>query len=1195
MKKLFTILVAATSAFALFFSCTVKEINEPVENLVPDGYVAVNLSASMEAVKSAIDGEGHTVWSEGDELAIFWEGGQGTASLASGAGNSTAVFTAVIPEGKQVSYAVYPSDAAVAADFENSTVSVSVPAEQAGSFAAGNIAVAKEDAGNLAFYNVNSFLSVQLISDDITKIEVESVYGSPFAGTQLVYLGGETPELGAMLETSSVVSMTAGVAGTYYISVLGDIVHSEGFLLKYYKGDMLSGTYHLNKSVTTLRSKGLSFGEFEPDGNYYVTVEGQGKKNGVSWENAMSKDQLWSMLALTGSETEAEKAAKLAAIDGAFIHMGGGEYVFGDTPLLSYDEENPVTLTFIGDYPATGGVQDRTDPANRAYFSGAEAHAALILRGKIIANFDGIGFKDGYTNDDEEEIETSGSAPKVAAALDAVGEGVFINMSYCDVKENDHNANGNWGAGIRLNGVGSFSADHVVFADNSSPAAPALSIRNTNVSVTDCEFNGNEATTSNSGAVYISGTSEAVFTSCIFDGNAATAKNGGAVHQNQYSTSTFTDCIFTNNIAFNDDSSRTSGEGYGGAINVVGSSSADPVQNPNITIENCTFSGNMAWRGGCIHVAATGTASVTGCTFSGNGSPTTTRGGGVAYTESDISFTDCTFGGENAEDANQALWGGAIHNVGGITSIFTSTFQNNVAAGGGGAVCAEKCLRVDYSGGGTSYFLGNSVTGTAADKNNHASNGGGAIWAETYKTDSGKNVSVKKAVFKGNHAVSGGAALVYGNSTGCNFYDCTFGGTEEGEANYSTGNEKNHGGGSIYLRDKCYCTVRNCTFTNEHAMRYAGSVFANNSGNFIVEGCTFTGCYSSNGWGGAINTSSGSLDNLTIKGSSFIGCHSNCGGAVLTRISSGKVAITDYNDKGCLFKGNYADHATAVYCGGALQIEGKSTVSEGTSSVRVTIWKADFIDNYSGNGGAIYSKNSGKPDIYIDRCFFDGNYITKEWGAVMATDGLNRLNINNVSIRNSYTTSTDAGRQTDNKPSWIAIYGNPSAFSISNSTIIGDPQYSADGESFTPLPSGNGLINYGGSTTLYLINNIIATNTPSIPVVYGDTGAQTVDLRYNQYGTATNVVTTDNGGNVSGLTASDFDGLSWAGRCWQWSGTVGGVAPDMITAEDFLTRLSAVNEAYVTWIASPDDHYDYYGTNRGDGYWWPGAYQPAVD
>ena len=38
-------------------------------------------------------------------------------------------------------------------------------------------------------------------------------------------------------------------------------------------------------------------------------------------------------------------------------------------------------------------------------------------------------------------------------------------------------------------------------------------------------------------------------------------------------------------------------------------------------------------------------------------------------------------------------------------------------------------------------------------------------------------------------------------------------------------------------------------------------------------------------------------------------------------------------------------------------------------------------------------------------------------------------------------------------------------------------------------------------------------------------------------------------------------------------------------------RLNAVNAAFVTWIASPDDHYDYYGNNRGDGSWWPGAYQ----
>jgi hypothetical protein len=55
---------------------------------------------------------------------------------------------------------------------------VTVPAEQNGTFSAGNIAVAEVGEGNsLAFNNVNAFLCVQLVSDEVTKIHVKSVGG----------------------------------------------------------------------------------------------------------------------------------------------------------------------------------------------------------------------------------------------------------------------------------------------------------------------------------------------------------------------------------------------------------------------------------------------------------------------------------------------------------------------------------------------------------------------------------------------------------------------------------------------------------------------------------------------------------------------------------------------------------------------------------------------------------------------------------------------------------------------------------------------------------------------------------------------------------------------------------------------------------------------------------------------------------
>ena len=201
--------------------------------------------------------------------------------------------------------------------------------------------------------------------------------------------------------------------------------------------------------------------------------------------------------------------------------------------------------------------------------------------------------------------------------------------------------------------------------------------------------------------------------------------------------------------------------------------------------------------------------------------------------------------------------------------------------------------------------------------------------------------------------------------------------------------------------------------------------------------------------------------------------------------------------------------------------------------------------------------------------------------------------MNNCTIRNSYTTSSDG--QPD-WPSWLCIDGFPDdgVASISNRTIIGNVQYSADGSSFTPLTTdeAGALVAFWGSQPNYLINNIIVPNSASVTAVCG-TGSETVDLYYNQLGTVSKMVQTDSGGNVTGLTASSFDGLAWTSGLWQWSGTSGGSAPSKITASNFISRLTSINSAYVDWLATPDIRYDYRGVDRGDGesQWWPGAYQ----
>ena len=715
----------------------------------------------------------------------------------------------------------------------------------------------------------------------------------------------------------------------------------------------------------------------------------------------------------------------------------------------------------------------------------------------------------------------------------------------------------------------------------------AINVSSGDLTITGGTFSGNEGIWG--GAIMYNASGKTLSISgTTFSDNSAT-KDGGALELGNGSVE-LTNCTFTGNEALHDDITRTEGNGYGGAIDCYSAT--------NLSVSGGSFSGNVAWRGGAMNINTTGSVSLSGVTFTANGSTEYTRAGGAIYGKQNFTITDCTFGGPNAADGNKAKFGGAINHVmhkvndestHGLVSLYGGTFRNNVALECGGAICEESGMNIDrYEGVGT-LFQDNSVTAETANDC-----GGGALWAETYSQGNNKNVNVKWAVFKGNEAFSGGACYVYGNSSGLYFTDCTFGGENSGDANYARGNSgSNCGGGTLCMNNKSYSTFTRCTITGDHAKRYGGSVYANTAGgNFIAQGCTFTGCYSSNGWGGAIASYKGKMSELKIAGGAIIGCHSNTGGAILCRLTGDKFVVTDYNGVGTLFQGNYANHDTNIYQGGAIQFEGAATVTDGTSSLRVTIWKARFVSNYAGQGGAIYASSAGKPDIYIDRCSFDGNYITKKWGPVLATDGVNRFQMNNTTIRNSYTTNTSSENQTDLKPSWVALDGMPAdgLVTISNTTIIGDAQYSADGSSFTPLPSGNSLVAIWGSQPNYLINNIIVPNTASVASVRG-TGSEALNLRYNQLGNVVNVTQTDLGGNVTGLSASSIGGLSWTSNCWQWNGTIGGNAPDMTTATDVLDRLNALNSAFITWIDSPDDHYDYYGTNRGNGDWWPGAYQ----
>ncbi|MBE0688139.1 MAG: right-handed parallel beta-helix repeat-containing protein, partial [Anaerolineaceae bacterium] len=147
--------------------------------------------------------------------------------------------------------------------------------------------------------------------------------------------------------------------------------------------------------------------------------------------------------------------------------------------------------------------------------------------------------------------------------------------------------------------------------------------------------------------------------------------------------------------------------------------------NSNLTVANCTLSGNHSTDGGGI-LKSGGTLTVVNSNFSGNSAEN--WGGGIWNSSGTLTVTNSTFSG------NSASVGGGIMNFRGTLTVTDSTFSGNSADdfGGGGIFNADGTLTVTNS-----TFSGNS------------GGGGGGIY--NYGT-----LTVTNSTFSGNSAVYGG-------------------------------------------------------------------------------------------------------------------------------------------------------------------------------------------------------------------------------------------------------------------------------------------------------------------------------------------------------------------------------------------------------------------------------------------------------
>ena len=799
MKKIYKLLVCAVGVTTLF-SCVKENIEQPQDNQIPEGYEMQEFAATTVDTKTTVevnaDGtHGATLWAKGDQLSIFWNNGKGTADLDGEGGSNIGKFKGAVPQGVKATHAVYPSS--VEASVDGNTVKVTVPAEQIGTFAAGNISVAEVAEDNsLAFNNVNAFLCVQLVSDEVTKIHVKSVGGHALVGTVPVTFTGEGAEIAAAENTSSEVTMTAGAKGHYYISIVPGVTHNGGLLMTYYKGEEVSGTYFFDKNLSVVANKIYNFGEFEPDGNYYVSVEGAGKKNGVSMANAMPVAKMTTLLQKSTAD-----AAALAAVDGAVFHFAAGEYELAEQALnLSYPGE-PVKLTF----KAEGEVS----------FSGNDAHTIMAINGADVT-LEGI------------KVVKSVAKETLTGAFKVSGANSKLTLKGCSVIENYVEGDKIVCSCFALSEGASLTATDCSFIGNTAYSAPVLYVDGANVNMTGCRFEGNYSD-AEVGVMLLEGDQESNFTNCeVIDNHAWTY----GMIQHVAGNTTFTNCDFKENAV-------NTGKGkYPGVLQLDSDGSG------KVTIIGGECSGNEAGSCGVVNQEATGAelvmtdvvikdnygtvgdgaiwsagkCTLTRCTLSNNTSGATDKTIGQSLTISSQEFAmyGCVIENTTGKKSSNALaiTGDARVTIGSDSEGNRSVIRNNSADWGGAvtlsgtseAVVYDTDIIGNHAKGAGAFRVVDNTSLTLTDcvlKNNYTTGGNGGAFA----FESTENCYCNRCHFEGNCAQNEGGAIKVDRSGSIVFLNaCTF------KGNY---NQAKPAGTTIQINNNGYFAMNNCTIADD--------------------------------------------------------------------------------------------------------------------------------------------------------------------------------------------------------------------------------------------------------------------------------------------------------------------------------------------------------------------------------------------
>lgn len=514
----FTLFFAAGLALA---SCA-KEITETPaapEESVP-GYTTITLTVThpemteagaaaqengataVVATKTTLDETtGSVSWAKGDKLKLVCEDGSDfyTEALTEADlknGGKTATFKATVPAGKALKWAVYPSDIATELT-KDGKFSVTVPQVQDGKFEHASIEAGEIGEDNsIALKNVCALLK-------FTVAEANANAAKVFIGGNGALFNGKANISSKILADSYTASedvpdyqpnveVSVSGHGTYYAAILP--AKTTGLSMQIYSADNTLLAENISSNVLDAPRKAIkNLGELRstPFANKrFVTKDGAGDKQGLSWENAWSFQTLISKLQGTALTDHV-----------IFISEGDIKPSSGTIPL-----KDNTRFKIYGGYPTnlTGVTTTERDINKHATAfvgkdrSGDKDNARLFVYNGTATGtetlFDGVGFNDTYQWVLEKEFDV------YAGTCLLIGASKNVYCVNCRFNNNYKVGNGIMRIGSTSSTSANATFERCVFSNNTVTGEGLIRVYSKGkLTLKDCDFT--EANTIPGGAI----------------------------------------------------------------------------------------------------------------------------------------------------------------------------------------------------------------------------------------------------------------------------------------------------------------------------------------------------------------------------------------------------------------------------------------------------------------------------------------------------------------------------------------------------------------------------------------------------------------------------------------------------------------------------------------------------------------------